>query len=236
MTEDFAGGLKGSIVDLEEASAGVEVVALGWWIQFGFVMAFNTVVYLIALCKDDLSIVDISWGVMFIIPNAAIAYHRIVILKQEMNDVMLMTIILITLWGVRLSWHIGSRHKGEDYRYKIIKARWRHRPAPIRLLCSYLYIFGMQGLFSMVVNASALHITANSKEKSVLGTWEIAGASVWVVGFLYEVISDAQLQSHRDDASKSGTIITSGLWRHTRHPNYFGECLLWWGIYLIACG
>ena len=193
MTEDFAGGLKGSIVDLEGAPAGVEAVALGWWTQFGFVMAFNTVVYLIALCKDDLSIVDISWGIMFIIPNAAIAYHRIAILKQEINDVMLLTIILVSLWGVRLSWHIGSRHKGEDYRYKIIKARWRHRPAPIRYLCSYLYIFGMQGLFSMVVNASALHITANSKEKSVLGVWEITGASVWVLGFLYEVISDAQL-------------------------------------------
>lgn len=199
MTEDFAGSFKGSLIDLEGAGtepgtpAAVEAAPLGWWAQFGCVMAFNTLVYLLALCKDDLSIVDISWGIMFIIPNAAIAYHRVAVLEQEVNDVMILTIVLIAVWGVRLSWHIGSRHKGEDYRYKIIKARWKDCILPIRLLCSYLYIFALQGLFAMVVNASALHITANSKEKSVLGVWEITGASVWLVGFLYEVISDSQL-------------------------------------------
>lgn len=88
----------------------------------------------------------------------------------------------------------------------------------------------------MFVNASALHVLAKSRVGAGLGLWEAAGASVWLTGFLYEVIGDAQLQQHRDDPSTAGTLMTSGLWRHTRHPNYFGEALSWWGIYLIACG
>ena len=64
----------------------------------------------------------------------------------------------------------------------------------------------------------------------------MAGAGIWLVGFLFEVIGDMQLQSHRDDPKKAGTLLCTGLWRYTRHPNYFGEALSWWGIYLIACG
>lgn len=132
---------------------------LSWGSLFGSVMAFNSVNYLIALCLDDLSIVDITWGIMHMIPNALLAYHRVVTLGQKPSPVMLLNLALVGIWGVRLSLHIGLRHKGEDYRYKIIKARWAHRPAPIRLLCAYLYIFGMQGLFSMVTNAAALYVT-----------------------------------------------------------------------------
>lgn len=203
---------------------------------FGSVMAFNTVVYLLALLKNDLSIVDITWGIMFLIPNCVVAYHRVVTLGQEANPIMKLTLALLAIWAVRLSLHIGLRHKGEDYRYKIIKSRWAHRSAPARYLCSYLYIFGMQGLFSMINNAACLHITQYSGEKSEIGPWEILGASVWLVGICFEIIGDMQLQSHRDDPKKAGTVLKTGLWRYTRHPNYFGECLLWWGFYLIACG
>jgi len=90
-----------------------------------------------------LSIVDITWGVMHIIPNAVVAYHRIVNGGQEPSPLMLLNLALVAFWGVRLSIHIGMRHKGEDYRYIMIKKRWAHRPAPVRALCSYLYIFGM---------------------------------------------------------------------------------------------
>lgn len=99
-----------------------------------------------------------------------------------------------------------------------------------------MYIFVMQGLFSLVVGASALHVLKYSEKDQKFGIWEQVGSAVFVVGFLMEVISDAQLQAHRDDPARKGTIITTGFWRYSRHPNYFAESLLWWGIYLIACG
>ena len=119
-----------------------------------------------------------------------------------------------------------------------MRERWK-RWQPIQgidcLIC-YLEVFCLQGLFSMVVNASAIHVIRTADASDKIGAWEIAGAVVWVIGFVFEVVADYQLQAHRDDPSKKGTIITTGVWRYSRHPNYFGEALLWWGVYLVACG
>ena len=97
---------------------------------------------------------------------------------------------MVTIWGVRLAVHIGKRHKGEDYRYKIIKGRWKHRPAWAQFIISYLYIFGMQGLFSMVNNASAIYVMRYSAQ-GPLSPWDLAGIAVWLIGFGMEVIADA---------------------------------------------
>lgn len=94
-----------------------------WGVLFGLVMIFNTFNFVIAKIKDDLSIVDITWGLMFIIPNAALMFHRYKC-QQEISIQMKVTMAMVTIWAVRLAVHIGARHKGEDYRYKIIKKRW----------------------------------------------------------------------------------------------------------------
>lgn len=127
-------------------------------------MLFNTFVFLYSQIIDDLSIVDITWGLMFIIPNSVLVYHRVYVREEEFTTLMKLTLAMVALWGVRLSLHIGLRHKGEDYRYKFIKKRWAHRSAPARFIWAFLYIFGMQGLFSMVVNASALHVMRYSQK------------------------------------------------------------------------
>jgi len=200
--------------------------------MYAAVIGFNTLVYLLALKLDDLSIVDITWGLMFIIPNGMIAYAR----RDELSDVAKVVLGMVLIWSLRLSIHIGRRHKGEDYRYKIIKRRWEHRGYIGRLFWAWAFVFVMQGTFSFINNMSAIIIMRTSPKEQQFGTWEIAGATMWVVGMLFEVVGDYQLQKHRDDPSKQGTIITSGLWRYTRHPNYFGEAFLWWGIYVMACG
>ena len=94
----------------------------------------------------------------------------------------------------------------------------------------------MQGLFSLVVNGSALYVNLYSKGDDVYWT-DFAGLAIWFLGFGIEVLADAQLASHLKNP-KPGTIkfIKSGLWRYSRHPNYFGEAVMWWGIWLIACG
>ena len=217
-----------------------------WGNLYLAVLAFNTVNFVIAyFVLNDLSIVDITWGIMFIIPNGILVLDKMYRPEFEGGEAPGIEAVsikerivfgMVAFWAIRLAVHIGKRHKGEDYRYIMIRKRWAHRGPFLRFLFSYLYIFGMQGLFSMVNNGSAIHIMWYSKKTDELGAWEISGIVVWVIGFLFEVIGDAQLQAHRDDESKRGTIITSGLWRITRHPNYFGECFAWWGVYLLALG
>jgi len=99
-----------------------------------------------------------------------------------------------------------------------------------------MYIFGLQGFFSMINNASAIYLMRYSPAGAKIGVFEIAGAIVWFMGQSMEIISDKQLQAFRDDTSNRGKVIDTGFWRYTRHPNYFGEALSWWGIYIIACG
>jgi steroid 5-alpha reductase family enzyme len=103
---------------------------------------------------------------------------------------MKLTLSLVIIWALRLSIHIGLRHKGEDYRYKIIKKRWSGCSKGGRLLAAYLYIFGMQGLFSMINNGAAIFVMRHSVADQELGLWEYIGASVWFIGFLMEVVSD----------------------------------------------
>ena len=146
------------------------------------------------------------------------------------------TMIMVSIWAVRLAVHIGARHKGEDYRYKIIKKRWAKCSPVGQFITSYLYIFGMQGLFSMVNNASAIYVMRYSQGGNTLSYVDLAGIMVWLIGFALEVVADAELQAHRNNPEKQGTIITTGTWRYSRHPNYFGEAFLWWGIYILSIG
>jgi len=113
---------------------------ISWWILYGAVMAFNTINFLIAKYKDDLSIVDITWGLMFNFPNGILLWNR----WETKTDPMLLVMALIICWSLRLSIHIGLRHKGEDWRYKhILKKSWEGKPWPVQWLGAYLYIFGL---------------------------------------------------------------------------------------------
>lgn len=167
------------------------------------------------------------------IPNAIIMYDR----RDNINQVMRFTFGIILVWSLRLALHIGRRHKGEDYRYKVIKKNWENYPSIIRFFCAFFGVFGFQGLLSMIVNASAIHIMIYSGKDQAFGSYyDVVGGLVWYIGFMFEAVGDSQLQEHRNDPAKKGTLITTGLWRYTRHPNYFGEACSWWGIYIICCG
>jgi len=106
---------------------------------------------------------------------------------------------------------------------------------PVYLRNAFFYIFMMQGVFSLVVNAAALHVMLNSNSATV-ATTDVIGAVVWAFGFVFEWVGDEQLKRHLATPNRSPAkrFLTNGLWRYTRHPNYFGEACLWWGIYIIA--
>jgi steroid 5-alpha reductase family enzyme len=138
--------------------------------------------------------------------------------------------VLVFIWGIRLATHVFLRNKGkpEDYRY----ANWRNQWGKWFVWRSYFQIFILQGILLLIV-ASPI-VLVNRSLKTGLSLLDIFGVLIWCVGFSFESVSDYQLARFKQDPSHKGRIMTSGLWRYSRHPNYFGEVLLWWGIFIIA--
>ena len=208
-----------------------------YFYAFGSVFLMNFLLWLFCqtLGKRDNSWIDVMWGLMFCWPNAVILYMRG---GQDISDRMWLVSIPVFVWGLRLAFYIFIRHKQEDYRYKEMRLRWEEGGTFTYLKNSFIFIALMQGLFSIITNASALYINFySSKLSKPLGATDFTGIAIWALGFGIEVIADSQLASHLANPKPgTGKFIKSCLWRYSRHPNYFGESLLWWGIFLIACG
>jgi steroid 5-alpha reductase family enzyme len=189
------------------------------------VFIYLTAVFAAALVARDNSIVDIAWGPGFIL----VALLTLLIGKEQGPRQILVT-ALVTIWGLRLAVHIFSRKqgKGEDFRY----AKWRREWGRWFVPRSYLQIFMLQGVFLLVISYGVMLVNASGPQS--LGALDLAGAAVWLAGFFFEAVGDAQLVQFKKDPKNKGRIMTSGLWRTTRHPNYFGEVVMWWGIFLIA--
>jgi steroid 5-alpha reductase family enzyme len=137
---------------------------------------------------------------------------------------------LVFLWGIRLSLHIYLRHRGqsEDYRYRTLREKWGKSV----IVRSFFQIFLLQSLL-LVVTFSPVILLATAPPTTL--TWlDIPFVIGWCIGFFFETVGDYQLQQFRAQRKKTGTIFTTGLWRYSRHPNYFGETVQWWSIFLIA--
>ena len=141
--------------------------------------------------------------------------------------------LLVGLWGVRLAIYIGNRNHGqpEDYRY----AAWREENGARWWWFSYFKVFLLQGSILWIVSLP-LYFAQAAPSPYGFTAWDMAGLLLFVVGFYFEVVGDWQLQRFKADSANKGKLFTSGLWAYTRHPNYFGEAVLWWGFYLIALG
>lgn len=138
--------------------------------------------------------------------------------------------VLVTIWGSRLAYHIYLRNRGkkEDYRYE----NWRREWGKWWIIRSYLQVFLLQGVFLFLIVYPVIHIHFNALRGC---TWfDVLGIAVWCVGFGIEAIADKQLSEHKRNPANKGKLLTTGLWRYSRHPNYFGEALLWWGIYSMV--
>jgi steroid 5-alpha reductase family enzyme len=185
---------------------------------------YMTLVFILALIKKDNSIVDVAWGLGFII----IAVYSI-IQSGEVDLRKMILSLLVLLWGLRLSWHIFIRNagKGEDFRYKAWRNSWKY--FTIR---SFFQIFMLQGLFMLLISTPIWFIC--SADGGSLGPWDSLGLLVFGFGFMFEVTADYQLTEFKKNPENKGKIITTGLWSVSRHPNYFGEALVWWGISFYA--
>lgn len=152
----------------------------------------------------------------------------------------------LTVWALRLAWHIGKRHTGEDYRYVSLRERMSKCGTAGYYVLSFLLIFMLQAGLSLCVNYTIMRVTATSSlqtfgavnaGKQAFAWTDYVGFSLFAIGFLFEAFADSQLTSHIADTDpEKGKFCKRGLWRYTRHPNYFGEALLWWGFFVVSLG
>lgn len=170
-------------------------------------------------------IADVAWGLGFILVSLVS-----LVAGGSYPPRGLLISALVLVWGIRLALHIHGRNrgKGEDRRYK----KWREEWGKWFVLRSFLQVFMLQGFLLLVVAVPVIH--ANSAAVQPLGWLDTIGLAIWLFGFCFEAFGDWQLRCFIRDPRNKGRLMTSGLWRYTRHPNYFGEVTLWWGIWLMA--
>lgn len=188
------------------------------------VFLYMLMVFVLALLLRDNSIVDIFWGLGFVVLSLVSLYPFD---SQDIKQIVVNSLILV--WGIRLSVHIfiRNRGRGEDFRYANWRRTWKYF-----VLRSFLQIFMLQGFFMLIISWPVLHINSNISPD--FGMLDVVGILVFLTGFLFEAIGDYQMVVFKKDPANKGKLITTGLWKYTRHPNYFGEALLWWGLWLMA--
>ncbi len=183
-----------------------------------------TILFVLAIIRKDNSIVDVFWGLGFVIVSvySLIQSGEIDIRKIIVN-------LFIAVWGFRLSLHILNRNqgKGEDFRYKAWRDRWKWF-----YVRSYFQIFILQGAIMLIISFPVWYINFSSGH--LLGVWDLVGLILFGTGFLMEVTADSQLAEFKKRPENKGKLMTTGLWAVSRHPNYFGEALLWWGLAFYA--
>ena len=198
-------------VQLWTLAAGAAVMALAW---------------AVSLPLRDASVADIAWGLVF----AAIAWTALAV-GDGAEDRELLIAVLVTVWALRLSLYIGRRHDGEDKRYVAM----RERQGASFAIRSLFTVFLLQSAIAWVVSAPVQGAAADSTPAEI-GALGLIGALVTVFGIAFEATADGQLRrflTRKSEGVESG-VMDQGLWRYSRHPNYFGNATLWFGIWLIA--
>jgi steroid 5-alpha reductase family enzyme len=188
------------------------------------VIVYMTISFIIAQYLHDNSIADIGWGLGFVL-LAVISYYYAPLFTMRSA----LTTICICIWGLRLSWHILLRHKGEDFRYR----QWRESWGKYGVIKAFFYVFMLQGLLMLII-ASPVLVINTALIDVPLSVFDYGVFVLWIVGYLFEAIGDYQLTEFLSQSENRGKICTFGLWRFTRHPNYFGEICMWTSLFLFA--
>jgi steroid 5-alpha reductase family enzyme len=179
--------------------------------------------FVLAYFKKRNDIADVAWGLGFVLMAWSSYYF-----STTKTSFSIFTNALVSIWGIRLAWHIYARNKNkaEDFRY----LAWRKEWGKWFVIRSFFQVYMLQGFFLFIIGIPVILINRTETPESI--TWICLGAFLWLIGFLFETIGDAQLANFKK--SNKGKIIETGLWKYTRHPNYFGEVLLWWGIWVMS--
>lgn len=209
----------------------------GFVVTITIILLHFTVYFFLAEKQNNYGIIDIGWGLGFVWVAWALILVRTQLLGVSSNVLSFMTVMLTTIWGVRLSWHIRARNHGkpEDFRYVNMRANIQ---PPFRKLKGYVKIFLVQALFMLLV--SLVLIQNIMLGGDIIERWMqiplYVGIALWLIGFYFQAVGDAQLKRFKEDPTNKGKLIQTGLWALTRHPNYAGEVFMWWGIAIMGIG
>jgi steroid 5-alpha reductase family enzyme len=202
------------------------ISTLPWIFVFeaAVVIVYMTAWFVVAQLRHRNDVADVAWGLGFVL---------VALTSLSLNEPVprsLLVTALVAIWAIRLSLYVHFRNRGktEDFRYR----KWREEWGSSFYVRSYLQVFFLQSILLVLVSTPVIYV--NAVQNPPLTYSDAAGVLVWVIGFYFEAVGDHQLRRFMRNPVNKGRIMTTGLWRFTRHPNYFGEVLLWWGIFLIA--
>lgn len=175
--------------------------------------------------KDN-SWADVAWGLGFVVAGVTA-----LVSSGNLTNNKLLLLLMVALWGCRLSGYILWRKHGkpEDKRY----AAWREEWGATVVWRSLLQVFWLQGALLLIIAAPVWWTLAQPQPTNQL-SWGWLGVGVWLVGWAFEVVGDWQLWQFKRHPQNKGRVMNQGLWKYTRHPNYFGESTLWWGVWIMV--
>ncbi|NCA80441.1 MAG: DUF1295 domain-containing protein [Sphingobacteriia bacterium] len=212
------------------------MVILGYVLPLVVVVIFFTITYFVAEAKKNYGYIDIVWGASFVV-NAWFALLISSLVNNAWPSVPAIVVtVAVTIWGMRLSSYLFKRNwnKSEDYRYVTMRNNLVGKKYP--RLTAFLKIFMSQAGLSILVS-TVLIVTINGVVLAndwLVYSLTIAGGILWIIGFIFESLGDAQLRSFISKPENRGKIMDQGLWAYTRHPNYFGESLMWFGLGVVG--
>ena len=201
---------------------------MNYYPTLAFVLwAYMSIWFVVSLLRRRNDVADVAWGLGFVV----LAWTSFSLFRSSGTRGALVS-TLVSVWGLRLALHIHRRNRGkaEDYRYQT----WRREWGKWFYVRSYAQIYLLQGAFLFMIALPVLII--NRSVGGMFGFLGGIGVCVWLGGFLFESAADTELARFTKDKNNRGKLLQSGLWRYTRHPNYFGEIVQWWGIWFVELG
>ncbi len=195
------------------------------------ILVLVTVLWIWSIIITNVSIIDLFWGFGFVVVNTFYAF-----MSDELNTRNWLLLILVSIWGLRLSFYLAWRNigKGEDFRYQEFRKKYG---AKRYWWVSFFQTFLLQAVLIMIVSLPLLGIhSSNSSGKLTL--LDYLAIFVWIIGFVFEAGGDFQLARFKKNTSNKGKVLKTGFWKYTRHPNYFGDSAVWWAyaLFSIAAG
>jgi len=210
------------------------------------ILVFQSLMFIVALLKKNNGLADIGWGLGFIvISSLAARYHAFQWVFANMlgdpcgpDPAFVLIVSLVVIWALRLSIYLLIRNwtKPEDWRY----AKWREEWGKAFYIRSYLQVFVLQSALMLVIGSPIVLAALDAHAyvhpyKAIQYAPVIIGFLLWLIGFFFQAVGDSQLYAFKKDPANKGKVMRYGVWKYSRHPNYFGEASMWWGIFLISC-
>ncbi len=190
------------------------------------IFIYYVILFVSGQIKKNNSIVDIFWGLSFVV-----AALFAVLANRAFSLSSLLVLLLVSIWGIRLSYHIWMRNRGkaEDFRYVNFRKKWGTKFVKTK---AFLHVYMLQYLMMLLISCAYINLILKNPEG--FNYFLIIGALIWIIGFYFEARADLELKNFKKDPNNKGKIMTSGLYKYSRHPNYFGEATMWWGIYIMG--